>query len=217
MRWPRRNGRHWNFYVSAAAGLLTGVLTLVFAPDLFPAVAVSIFSLTYLVLTARELPRLTPDYLRDHAGDEDAPPLIVFLLTIGIVGYAMAALFMAVNDKDHNPLQLTIGVLSVALAWGMIHTMWGMHYAWEYYSAPEQRGSDRRQRGGLDFPGDEEPDGSDFLYYSLVIGMTDQTSDTEVTSRAMRRITTGHSLFSYLFNTVVVAAAVNIVVQLAQG
>ena len=47
--------------------------------------------------------------------------------------------------------------------------------------------------------------------------MTDQTSDTEVTSRAMRRITTGHSLFSYLFNTVVVAAAVNIVVQLAQG
>ena len=136
MRWPRRNGRHWNFYVSAAAGLLTGVLTLVFAPDLFPAVAVSIFSLTYLVLTARDLPRLTPDYLRDHAGDEDAPPLIVFLLTIGIVGYAMAALFMAVNDKDHNPLQLTIGVLSVALAWGMIHTMWGMQYAWEYYSAP---------------------------------------------------------------------------------
>jgi uncharacterized membrane protein len=217
MGWPRPNGRHWNFYVAVAAGVLTGVLTLVFAPDLFPAVAVSVFSLTYLALTARDLPRLTTDYLRDHAGDEDAPPLIVFLLTIGIVGYAMAALFMAVNDKDPNALRLTLGVVSVVLSWFMIHTMWGMHYAWEYYSAPDKPGTDRRQRGGLEFPGEDNPDGSDFLYYSLVVGMTDQTSDTEVTSRSMRRITTGHSLFSYFFNTVVVAAAVNIVVQLAQG
>jgi hypothetical protein len=40
----------------------------------FPAAAASIFSLTYLGLTARDLPKLTPEYLRKHAADENAPP-----------------------------------------------------------------------------------------------------------------------------------------------
>lgn len=106
-----------------------------------------------------------------------------------------------------------LGAASVFLGWLMIHTMWGMHDAWEYYAAPD-KGSDRHQRGGLEFPGDGDPDGSDFIYFAMVIAMTAQTSDTDVTSRAMRRIVSVHSLFSYLFNTVIVAAAVNIVVSL---
>lgn len=56
-----------------------------------------------------------------------------------------------------------------------------------------------------------------FIYFSLVIAMTAQTSDTGVTDNKMRRIVTGHSLFSYLVNTVAVAAAVNIVVSLGGG
>jgi len=68
----------------------------------------------------------------------------------------------------------------------------------------------------LKFAGEDDPDGMDFIYYAMVIAMTDQTSDTDVTSRAMRRITTGHSLFSYFFNTVIVAASINIVVSLTQ-
>ena len=162
------------------------------------------------------MPKLTPDYLRAHAGDEDAPPLVVFLLTLAIVIYAMVALFIAVNDQHPDALRLTLGVVSVVLSWFMIHAMWGMHYAWEYYARADKPTKAKRERGGLEFPGDEEPDGMDFIYYSIVVAMTDQTSDTNVTSRRMRRITTGHSLFSYFFNTVIVAAAVNIVVQLGQ-
>jgi len=216
MHLPRAQSRHWNFYLSAAAGVLAAGVTLLFAPTLFPAVAVAVFSLAYLALTARDMPKLTPDYLRAHAGDEDAPPLVVFLLTLAIVIYAMVALFIAVNDQHPDALRLTLGVVSVVLSWFMIHTMWGMHYAWEYYARADKPTKAKRERGGLEFPGDEEPDGMDFIYYSIVVAMTDQTSDTNVTSRRMRRITTGHSLFSYFFNTVIVAAAVNIVVQLGQ-
>ena len=215
MQLPRAS-RHWNFYIAAAAGIVAAIVTLVLAPDLFPAVAASIFSLTYLVLTARDMPRLTPAYLREHAGDEDAPPWIVFVLTIAVVVYVTVTLFMAVNDNHPQPIKLWLGAISVGLAWQMINTMWGMHYAWEYYDAPK-KGDDAKQQGGLEFAGDQDPDGMDFIYYAMVIGMTDQTSDTNVTSRLMRRITTGHSLFSYLFNTVIVAAAINIVVSLGQG
>ena len=217
MRMPHPGGRHWNFYLAVAAGILAATFSLAFAAHLFPAVAVSVFSIVYLALTAHGMPKLTPDYLRSNAGDEDAPPLVVFLLTIGIVIYATVAMFMTVNAKSPHAIDLGLGVLSVALSWLMIHAMWGMHYAWEYYKKPEHPAGEHAQVGGLAFPGEQEPDGMDFIYFSLTVAMTDQTSDTDVTTRAMRRVVSGHSLFSYFFNTVVVAAAVNIVVSLGQS
>jgi uncharacterized membrane protein len=216
MAFVRAHSRHWNFYIATAVGLATAVVTFLAVPDLFPAIAASLFSLIYLALTARDLRKLTPDYLREHAGDEDAPPWVVFALTLGIVAYVMIALFMVVNDPSPNPLRLVLGAASVVLSWLMINTMWGMHYAWEYYEQPDGARTSR-DAGGLKFGGDEEPDGGDFIYFSLVIAMTAQTSDTNVTSRKMRRLITAHSLFSYLFNTVMVAAAVNIVVTASAG
>src|SRR3569623_2544631 len=136
MQLPRANSRHWNFYIAAAAGIVAAFITLMLVPDLFPAIAASTFSLSYLGLTARDMPKLTPDYLRERAGDEDAPPWIVFVLTIAVVVYVTVALFMAVNDSHPQPVKLSLGAISVALAWLMINTMWGMHYAWVYYDAP---------------------------------------------------------------------------------
>jgi uncharacterized membrane protein len=217
MAFPKAGGRHWNFYIAVGVGIVASIVTVLFVSDLFPAVGASAFSLTYLVLTMRDVPKLTPDHLRDHAADEDAPPFVVFILTLGVVGYVTVSLFMVVNDASPDATRLGFGVLSVVLAWFMIHVMWGMHYAWEFYEAPEKRAKDKGQQGGLQFPNEEEPNGLDFLYFSFVVAMTAQTSDTEVTSRAMRRVVTGHSLFSYFFNTVMVAAAVNIVVSLGSG
>ena len=118
------------------------------------------------------------------------------------------------------PGPLTLGVASVVLGWFAINTMWAMHYAFEYYRPLDKApgaGKKRPVRAGLQFPGSEEPDGTAFVYFSYVIGMTAQTSDTEVCSNAMRRIVTVHGIFSFFFNTVLVAAAVNIVVSLAHG
>ena len=71
-------------------------------------------------------------------------------------------------------------------------------------------------QAGLVFPGAEEPSGIAFFYFAYVIGMTAQTSDTDVTSNGMRRLVLVHGVFSFFFNTVIVAAAVNIVVALSQ-
>ena len=61
------------------------------------------------------------------------------------------------------------------------------------------------------------PDYFDFLYFSFVVGTTNQTSDTEVTSRAMRRVVMAHGLLSFFFNTMVIALTVNLTAQLVQG
>jgi uncharacterized membrane protein len=87
------------------------------------------------------------------------------------------------------------------------------HYADLFYfddpETPEQEGHD------LDFPGCEEPNAWDFLYFSFVIGMTCQVSDVQVKTSAMRQTVLAHGVVSFLFNTVFIAMAVNAGVSLA--
>ncbi|MBV8523262.1 MAG: DUF1345 domain-containing protein, partial [Acetobacteraceae bacterium] len=64
------------------------------------------------------------------------------------------------------------------------------------------------------FPGDQPlPDFWDFLYFSLVIGMTCQVSDVQITGRHMRRLAMVHGILAFFFNTVILAITVNLVVN----
>jgi uncharacterized membrane protein len=90
-----------------------------------------------------------------------------------------------------------------------MHTMFALHYAHEFYG----EGADDR-KGGLVFPGNEDPDYWDFLYFSLVVAMTAQVSDVQITSKTIRRLTTMHGTISFFFNATVLALAVNIVSSL---
>ena len=57
----------------------------------------------------------------------------------------------------------------------------------------------------------------DFLYHSFTIGMTAQTSDVAVTTSGMRRLTLYHAGLSFLYNTVLIALAVNAGMTIAGG
>ena len=50
-----------------------------------------------------------------------------------------------------------------------------------------------------------------FYYYSLVVAMTAQVSDVQITSKAIRRMTTVHGVVAFFFNVTVLALTVNIV------
>ena len=81
-----------------------------------------------------------------------------------------------------------------------------LRYAQEWYDTD----GDSKLRRGLDFPGDNEPDYMDFLYFSLVLGMTFQVSDVQIKASRLRRLATLHGLVSFLYNTVILALTVNI-------
>ena len=57
----------------------------------------------------------------------------------------------------------------------MVHTIFALHYAHDYYRP--------REPGGLKFPDEDKPDYWDFVYFSFVIGMTAQVSDVAITDR----------------------------------
>ena len=90
-----------------------------------------------------------------------------------------------------------------------------LHYAHLYWRPKAAADGKPGRHGGLEFPGGTKPGAWDFLYFSFVIGMTAQTSDTAITTTGMRRFNLLHGIVSFFFNTVLVAVAVNVAVALA--
>jgi len=177
--------------------------------------AVNLFFLTYLVLTAVRIPHLTADYLKANAASTDEPAWIILLITFGTVLVALGCLFILINKSNRaDRIDLVLSLVTVALGWFTIHTMAALHHAHLYWR-PGDTASGKKQRGGLEFPGGTQPGAYEFLYFAFVVGMTAQTSDVAITSTTMRKFNLVHGIVSFFFNTVLVAAAVNVAVSLA--
>jgi uncharacterized membrane protein len=127
----------------------------------------------------------------------------------------MFAILGPVHDAKNAAGGISVGLVlfgafTILLSWLFAHTTFAIHYAHEYYGG---RGPART--AGLIFPGKAEPpDYWDFLYFSLVIGMTCQVSDVQVATRSWRRLVLIHGLVSFLFNTIVLALSINLVASL---
>jgi uncharacterized membrane protein len=76
---------------------------------------------------------------------------------------------------------------------------------------------DDDEEGGMDFKQDTRPTYSDFAYLAFTIGMSYAVSDIEPTSTNIRRKALPHALLSYLFGTILIAVAINLVTNLSQS
>ncbi|WP_369374706.1 DUF1345 domain-containing protein [Promicromonospora sp. Populi] len=130
--------------------------------------------------------------------------LIVLLAAVASLGGVAVALVGGGLDDD----DVTMGAVlaSVLVSWASVHTVFALHYARAYYTAPA---------GGIDFHQTEPPRYSDFTYLAVTVGMSFAVSDTDLGSSAMRKIAQVHALLAYLFGTVVVALLINLVAGLA--
>ncbi len=89
------------------------------------------------------------------------------------------------------------------MSWFFVHTIMTLHYAHDHYSP--------RAGGRLEFPDKPpEPSYGDFLYFAFTIGAAAQTSDVTIASPRIRRVVLLHTVLSFLFNTTILALAVNV-------
>jgi uncharacterized membrane protein len=155
----------------------------------------------------------TPDSTKRHATAEDDGIVLIASLTAAAACLSVWAIIELILAKD-DPSAVGIGlaIAAVPLGWAFVHANFAPHYARLYYYRDKQGGA---EHFGLDFPGPDEPDVWDFLYFSFVIGTAAQTSDVQIVSRAIRRLALAHGVVSFFYNTVIVALAVNGAVQLA--
>jgi len=109
---------------------------------------------------------------------------------------------------DARAALIALAVVSVALAWTCLHTVYTLRYARLYFTPPI---------GGLTFSAGDPPQYADFAYVAFTIGMTYQVSDTAIAKTTMRRTVVHHALLSYLFGAVLLAVAVSTISTLLGG
>ena len=150
---------------------------------------------------------------RDHVGPEDPPRgwasdvvvLVACVASLVGVGHLLAAGSKHGVERD---VAAAIGVVSIVVAWFVVHTVFSLRYADVYYS---------NAGGGITFNGTEEPWFRDFLYLGFTLGIAYQVSDTELETRQLRMIALCQVLLSYFFGAVILAVTINLVVALSNS
>jgi len=166
---------------------------------------------TFLVLTLLLFAARRPEQMAaDAEAQEEGQWTVFWVMLLGTV-FSFGALsgeFSGLKDMPAYERGLHVALVgaTLLLSWLLAHTVFAFRYAHEWYD----RDGQGKLKGGLQFPSDDQPDYFDFLYFSIVIGMTFQVSDVQITSRMLRRLATLHGLVSFLFNTVIIALTVNI-------
>ena len=207
---------HYRFYISLVVAVITffcirtslstiGVVLLTW----------SSFALSVIIMDWILIFTCHPKEVRNVARIEDSSRTLIFIFVIGAALVSLVSiLFLLKSDKQLSQAQITghviLSMISVVVSWWLVHTIFSMRYAHMFYSTNPD-GAGKKPLGGLDFPGGEEPDYLDFVYFSFVLGTTFQVSDVEISSRRIRRLALIHGLIAFAFNTAILALSINVV------
>jgi uncharacterized membrane protein len=166
----------------------------------------------YLIWTWMVAGRMSPEQTAAHAtrvnttgSITDAIVVLASIVSLAGVGY----LLVAASAKGGEVYgAAAIGIGSVVVGWVAIHTVFTLRYAQLYYSGTP---------GGIDFNQPEPPAYVDFAYLAFTIGMAFQVSDTDLQTRKIRATALRQALLSYLFGVVIVAMAINLIMELSHS
>lgn len=151
--------------------------------------------------------------MKRHAATHDEGKHFILLITIGAAIASVAAIAAELASAksqaaDREALRVALAAGTIALSWAFVQVIFALHYAHVYYALEED--GDGSHREGLEFPGDEAPDYWDFMHFAIIIGATAQTADITIVSKALRRVSTIHSLIAFAFNTAILALMINL-------
>lgn len=197
---------------SAAIGLVAGVLTAVFGDWIYaPSVGWDVLALWFTSTLWLGILRMSAETTARRATREDTSRPVSDVLTLCAAVASLAAVGIVLVRAHHSQgaTQIglaTLGLFSIAVSWLTVHTIFTLRYAQLYYSEPV---------GGVDFNEPTLlPTYKDFAYLAFTIGMTFQVSDTNLQTSNIRHTALRHALLSYLFGSLILAAAVNIIAGL---
>ena len=122
----------------------------------------------------------------------------------GSVIAVFAVIVLSLYPQFRIPIIIYTGIAVVVSSLMLTISSYAVRYARAY--------ADSR---GLTFPGDREPRLADFIYLSIQVSTTFSSSDVTVNDTATRRIVSVHAIISFVFNTVIVALLVSVLVSTA--
>lgn len=121
-----------------------------------------------------------------------------FTVAASLTGLAAATNVLSTEDAQYGDLVTGLGVIVMISAWMLLQVGYARYYS--------QWTTDLR------FPETPEPQLVDYLYFAFTVGVSFAASDVEVCSRKLRWHVMVHSVISFLYNAVVLATAVSIII-----
>ncbi len=218
MRTPNALALHrWRLLVAAAAGVAAGAAAAralhsasVLLVGWVAFAGIFVASTVWMFLTTDEAT------LRRHAALEDENKGILTTLILGAVAASVAVALLALRDSKLLSSRhvagahwwvLALSLSTLVLSWLLTQCLFVLHYAHRYFG---DRNANGKPDGGIDFPGEPPKTYRDFIYVAVCVGSTCQVSDFDITSSRFRGLVTAHALFSFAFNTMILALGVNI-------
>lgn len=154
--------------------------------------------------TGDDEPDLLPWWERTRFGGLFRSAFPMLASFVGLVASLSVLLSSDLPEADAQLLRV-VGVLTMVLAWLMLHIGYARRYRRDY---------DRWGHQGFAFPETKHPQLIDFLYFALTLGTTFATSDVNVTRRSVRWTVLVHSIIGFFYNAVVLAVAFKIITDI---
>jgi len=140
--------------------------------------------------------------LREDPGRATADALLLVASVASVLAVGLVITAGRAGGSGARDVRAALTVVSVALSWTVVQTVFTSRYARLYYSHPA---------GGIDFNQQAPPRFSDFAYLAFTVGMTFQISDTNLETPTLRATVLRHALLSYLLGAVILATTINLV------
>lgn len=185
------------------------------SPSLRAMAAWVAYAAVTLGLTWRTMLKAHPRELPSLSKLEDSSRFLIFVFVLAAAVASLLsvlALFRSADGLSHaaRAWHVAASVTTIVASWLLVHTVFALRYAHIYYDERDDHGR-ARPGGGLEFPGNDDPDYLDFAYFSFIIGMTSQTADVNISARHLRRLALLQGLIAFVFNVVIVALTMNVV------
>jgi uncharacterized membrane protein len=170
----------------------------------------------YLAIAGYKMARATEETMARRAEKVDAGRYGFLILSVIAALVGLAAIVIELSKikqggDNHILFYICVSVATIVISWAFIQIIFTEHYAHEYYIRRDYATlDDKTEAGGLKFVGTTHPDFLDFLYFTVTIGVANQTADIAVSSREMRILVLLHAVISYFFNTAILALSFNI-------
>jgi uncharacterized membrane protein len=197
----------------AGAGILAGILLGVMGHAKFaPLVAWDTMAILYVATILASVLRFNASTTKSHALRENPGRTVgdALLLVASLASLFAVVLLIVQAGKvtgAEKIFDVALGLVSVIIAWNVVHTTYLLTYARLYYGDPE---------GGISFNEQSKPRYADFAYLAFTIGMTFQVSDTDISTKQIRATIIRHALLSYVFGTVIIASTINFLAGLSK-
>jgi uncharacterized membrane protein len=183
----------------------------------------------FLILLAIMWAQSTHESMRKRARELDEGRHTVLVLAMAASLCSLIAIVIELSNLKQASggvaaLHVGLSALTIVMSWTFVQAIFTEHYAHNYYLHADGSEGDaddeddgKAASRGLHFPGEGRPDYFDFLYFSVTIGVANQTADVSIVSRGMRRLVLIHAVISYFFNTIILALTINIAASMLGG